>query len=366
MFIDSTGRSPQARANDPTVNMGLVVPPSPPLPNPQQPPQPAPVSDTTYPTYLPATFGKSKLPRKPVPAMSHGPPPPPPQVVLTKETSVTGPQRNSSLSTVSPVSYTRPQRWSVVSTASRDDQRAVHPNHLVTSPNNHTSQSIPPSNFSAAPAGNPANEGLHGPTLPSPPPSRGSDSRLLLDSSQKEQGDQSLSDSLLAYSPFRTSILTGRRVGTSSSRASASEWAREAYLGVGQRSQPRDGSISPSSVYSTDLTHHRRGERLSSAPWTPRHSSGGVETGPSHPDSQRQSSASPAPSGRSHSHLSEQFGDLYDAYYRQSTLSKTDDTDDHNTSTFENNAPKNPRDLTLAEYTIVEVPSPLPSPMVPA
>ncbi|KAI9772649.1 MAG: hypothetical protein M1840_000243 [Geoglossum simile] len=338
MSVDSTGRLPQGRANDPTINMGLVVPPSPPLPNPQQPP---PVNDTTHPTYLPTTLGESRLPRKPVPVISYDPPPAPPQFVLTRETPATGLQRNSSRSTVSPVSCTGPQRWSIVSAAGRDDQRAVHPNPLAISPSHHASQPISPSNSLAVLAGNPPNESLYCPNPPSPPLPRGSEIRPLLDSSRKEQG-------------------------TSSSRASVGEWAREDFLGVGQRSHSRDGSVSPSSVYSTDLTHHRRGERLSSAPWPPRPSSVGVDTGPTHPDSQRQSSASLAPSGRSHSHVSEQFGDLYDAYYRQSTLSKADDADDHNTPPLENGAPKNQRDLTLAKYTIVEVPSPLPSPMGPA
>jgi hypothetical protein len=143
--------------------------------------------------------------------------------------------------------------------------------------------------------------------------------------------------------------------------ASVSEWAVETLLEVDQSLHSREGSISASSVYSTDLANRNRGERLSSAPLT-----SGVDTGLAPGGSQRQSNASLAPSGYSHSHLSSQFGELYDAYYRQSRQSmqsKMEEADDHNVPVVEAGTARNPRNLTLAEYTIAEVPSPLPSPM---
>ncbi|KAH0537598.1 hypothetical protein FGG08_005630 [Glutinoglossum americanum] len=338
--VDPIRRPPNAKTNDLEDNISLSKSPCPPLSSPPRSPQSIPGNDAAQLSYPPTAFEGARVPPKPETPVTHDPSLSPPRFVFTTETPTTGLQQGTRLPAESSVSGTGPHRSSIVNVNECDVQRAVSP--VSSPPHDRSVSPVSPSNFPAVPTNSRRDGNFYFPT-PSPPPSRGSDDQPLLNPSQKGQG-------------------------TESPRASVGEWTTGTFRAE-QDLHSREGSIAASSVYSTDLTHRNRGERLSLAPVTSRPSSAGADAGLAPPGSQRQSSASLTPSGYSHSHLSSQFGDLYDAYYRQSRQSfqsKMDEADDHNAPAVESGASKNPRNLTLAEYTIVEVPSPLPSPMRPA
>ncbi|KAH0556395.1 hypothetical protein GP486_005684 [Trichoglossum hirsutum] len=339
--MDITEQPPSTRTTDDrTADASLPEQHPPPRPSRPYSPQPILNGSTAQLSYPPAPSRGPWMPPKPKAPMTYDPHLSPPQFIVTTETSTTGAQQSIRLSAVSSISHPEPQRGSVVSVTGRGEQRTASPVSLPSPPTRSISPPVSPSHFPAVPTTNRRDGTLYHPDHQSLlPPHRG-DTHLLLNPSRKAQGAEP----------------TGTPTG---------EWAASAPPEAEPSSHSRNGSMSASSVYSTDLTHRNLGERLSSIS---RPSSTGVDAGLAPPGSQRQSNASLTPSGYTHSHHSSQFGELYDAYYRhsrQSMQSRMDEAEDRDAPTAETGTSKNQRNLTLAEYTIVEVPTPLPSPMAP-